>query len=254
MRTVRLLIAFEGTQYDGWQSQKTGRTLQEVFEKILYRVLAEKINLLSSSRTDSGVHAKGLVASFRTKSALPDEKLKHALNFYLPKDVLVHSAKTADIKFHARYSAKSKVYEYCIWNGLTRPLFEAPFVLWVPPKLDIARMKRAARHLKGRHDFRAFSAVGGSASGGKDSGDEVKDTVRCIKRISVTKEKQLIRMRIEGDGFLTHMVRIIAGTLIDVGRKKISPDSIPAILKSKQRSKAGPTAKAMGLTLIKVKY
>ncbi len=244
LRTIRLLIGFDGTRYEGWQSQKNSRTIQEVFEKHLSRILSGKITLFGSSRTDSGVHAKGFVAHFQTQSRLPDPKIKDALNYYLPADIVVFKARTVKSGFHARYSAKSKIYQYDIWNDKTRPLFEAPFVLWYSGPLDLDKMKKASKHFLGRHDFFAF----------KDSGDDVKDTVRTIKKISVQKKGSLLRLLIEGDGFLTHMVRIIAGTLMEVGKGRIAPESIPAIIFSKKRAKAGPTAKPQGLTLLKVKY
>ena len=244
MRTLRLIIGFEGTRYEGWQDQKKGNTVQEIFEKFLKKILKEDVGLISSSRTDSGVHALGLTAHFKTKSALPDQKIKQALNFYLPKDIVVHSARTMPADFHARYHAKSKVYLYEIWNKPTRPLFEAPFVLWVPRPLDASLMKRAAAFFKGRHDFSAFH----------DKGDEKKSFVRTLKRLTVQKTNGVIRVEVEGDGFLRHMVRVIVGTLVEVGRKKLSPKSIPQILLSKDRSKAGPTAKPHGLTLVRVRY
>jgi len=243
-RTVKLVIGFQGTRYEGWQSQRKDKTIQEVFEKILARILKEPTHLAGSSRTDSGVHARGFVAHFKTKSALPDSKIKDALNFYLPKDILVYSARTAADGFHARFSAKSKLYRYDIWVSRTRPLFEAPFVLWYPHPLDVNLMRRALHPLKGRHDFSAF----------KDSGDIRESYVREIKRFSVKREGRLIRIELEGNGFLRHMVRVIVGTLIEVGRKKIAPRGMEAILQSKDRGRAGPTARALGLTLVRVKY
>ncbi len=243
-RTVKLLIGFEGTHYEGWQSQKTSKTLQELFEKNLSRILKEKTNVISSSRTDSGVHAEGLVAHFSTQNTLPDKKIKDALNFYLPKDVVVFSAKTVSNDFHARYSAKSKVYVYEIWNAPTRPLFEAPFVLWFPHRLNLLRMKKAARHFIGRHDFSAF----------RDRGEKEKSAVREVRRLRIRKNKSMVQIEIEADGFLRHMVRIIVGTLIEAGRKKISPEAIPQMIRSKNRTQTGPTAKPHGLTLLKVKY
>ena len=243
-RTVKLTIGFIGTRYEGWQSQKKDRTIQEVFEKILARILKEKTHLVSSSRTDSGVHALGLVTHFKTKSQLPDTKIKHALNYYLPRDILVSSAKTVPGAFHARFQAKSKLYRYDIWNSATRPLFQAPFVLWYPHSLDIALMRRAVSYLKGKHDFSAF----------RDRGDEEENAARTVKRLTIKKQKELIRIEIEGDGFLRHMIRIIVGTLIEVGRKKIPPQKLKEILLSKHRSHAGPTAKALGLTLVRVRY
>lgn len=244
LRTVKLLIGFIGTRYEGWQSQKKDRTIQEVFEKILAKILKEKTHLASSSRTDSGVHALGLVAHFKTKNPLSDSKIKHALNFYLPRDILVHSAKTVPDSFHARFHAKSKLYRYDIWNSPTRPLFETPFVLWYPHGLSVDLMRQAASYLKGRQDLSAF----------KDRGDEKENSVRTVKRIVIKKNKELIRIEIEADGFLRHMIRIIVGTLIDVGRGKIPPQKVKSILHSKNRSAAGPTAKALGLTLVRVRY
>lgn len=244
MRTVKLVIGFDGTRYEGWQSQRNQKTIQEIFEKILARILKEKIQVVSSSRTDSGVHALGLVAGFRTQSVLPDAKIKNALNFYLPRDILVKSAGTVRSGFHARYHAKSKIYRYSIWMSRTRPLFEAPRVLWLPHRLDLRRMKKAAAHFKGRHDFSAF----------QDSGDEKASTIRTLKRLAIRRKKELIQIDVEGDGFLRHMVRIIVGTLIEAGKGKLEPEAIPAILQSKDRKKAGPTAKAMGLTLLQVRY
>lgn len=244
MRVVKLVLGFQGTRYEGWQSQKKGNTVQEILEKLLKKILREDVDLISSSRTDSGVHALGLVAHFKTKSILPDAKIKKALNYYLPKDILVHSARTMPESFHARYHAKSKIYRYVIWNQPTRPLFEAPFVLWHPWPLDLKRMRQAARFIKGRRDFSAF----------QDKGDEKKNFVRNVKRLTVKKEKGVIRIEIEADGFLRHMVRVIAGTLLEAGRKKLAPKDVPQILRSKDRSKAGPTAKPHGLMLVKVMY
>ena len=245
MRTVKVLIAFQGTHYAGWQSQRNGKTLQEIFETILTKIFKEKINIHGSSRTDAGVHAKGFVAHFKTKSALSDPKIKNALNYYLPRDIVVLSAKTETDSFHARFSAKSKTYQYEIWNHRTRPTYDkAPYVLWVTPKLDVRAMRKAAKFLIGRHDFNSF----------RDSGEEERKTVRTLKRLTISKKGVSIILKITGDGFLKHMVRVIAGTLIDVGRKKMLPETIPVILKSKNRRLAGPTAKALGLTLLKVHY
>ncbi|MBI4352932.1 MAG: tRNA pseudouridine(38-40) synthase TruA [Candidatus Omnitrophica bacterium] len=244
MRTVRLVVGFQGTHYEGWQSQRKGNTLQEVFEKILEKVLKHKAHLVGSSRTDSGVHAIGFAAHFRTANPLPDKKIKDALNFYLPRDVVVFSAKTVSGLFHARFSARGKLYRYDIWRSPTRPLFEAPFVLWHPGPLDAAWMKKAAKVLTGRHDFSAFR--------GRDGGE--RNPVKNVRFVRIRRIKRLVRIEIEADGFLRHMARIIVGTLIEAGRKKISPEKMAEILHSKDRAKAGPTAKAYGLTLVKVKY
>ncbi len=244
MRTIKLVIGFVGTRYEGWQSQRKGKTIQEVFEKILEKILTQKTHLAGASRTDSGVHALGFAAHFKARSFLPDKKIKDALNFYLPRDIVVYSAKTVPGEFHARFNAKSKIYRYDIWNSPTRPLLEDPYVLWYPRLLDIFLMKKAAVHFIGKRDFAAFEA----------RTEERRSTVRHLKRLSVKKKKSLIRIEAEGDGFLRHMIRIVVGTLIEVGRKKMAPQDIPNILKSKNRRRAGPTAKAHGLTLVKVKY
>ena len=245
MRTVRLLIAFQGTHYLGWQSQRNGKTLQELFETLLAKIFKEKINLHGSSRTDSGVHARGFVAHFKAPSALPDHKIKDALNFYLPQDVVVLSARTVADAFHARYHAKSKTYQYEIWNHRTRPVFDkAPFVLWVPTKLDVRAMRQAAKHLVGKHDFSAF----------RDSGDDERSAVRNIKSLTILKNGNNISIKVNGDGFLKHMVRIIVGTLISVGRGKLPTKHTITLLKSKDRKKSGPAAKSQGLTLLQVRY
>ena len=245
MRTVKLVIAFQGTRYDGWQSQRTGKTLQEVFEKHLARILTEKTNLTSSSRTDSGVHARGLVAHFKTKSVLPDAKLQAALNYYLPEDVLVLSAKTVADTFHARYHAKSKTYEYLIWNSRTRPVYDlAPFCLWYPGPLNLSKMRRAARLLVGKHDFSAF----------RDSGDDEKDAVRTLYSILIRKTGPKVSIRVRGNGFLRHMVRILVGTLLQASRGKLTIEDIKRAKNAKNRKKTGPTSKALGLTLLKVQY
>jgi tRNA pseudouridine38-40 synthase len=245
MRTVKLVIAFQGTRFDGWQSQRTGKTLQELFEKLLERILKEKTDLVGSSRTDKGVHAQGFVAHFRTKNRLPDAKIKDALNFYLPEDVLVRSAETVSAGFHARYHARSKTYEYLIWNDRTRPSYDlAPFILWCPSKLDTRKMSQAARFFIGRHDFSAF----------RDSGDEEKDATRRIASLTVRKKGQKVSITVKADGFLRHMVRVIAGTLIEVGRGKLPIKDIKSLIASKNRKKSGPTAKPHGLTLLEVRY
>lgn len=243
-RTVKLTLAFDGTRYEGWQSQRKDKTLQEIFEKVLRTIFGVHTPIIGSSRTDSGVHARGFVAHFRTTSKLSDREMKKALNFHLPRDIVVYSAQTVHEGFHARFHARSKVYRYCLWTGSTRPLFEAPYVLWHPQALNTRRMGLAAKCLKGRHDFRAFC----------NNDEPGKGTVRTIQRISVSKEGKLVRITVAADGFLKHMVRVIVGTLLEVGRGKMRPETLCDILRSRDRKKAGPTAKAQGLTLLKVKY
>ncbi|OGW91243.1 MAG: tRNA pseudouridine(38-40) synthase TruA [Omnitrophica bacterium RIFCSPHIGHO2_02_FULL_63_14] len=249
MRTVKLVIAFRGTRYEGWQSQRGSansppRTIQELFEKILHKLFKQHTPIVGSSRTDSGVHARGFVAHFRTKSPLSDATILKALNFHLPEDVVVISARTVAPEFHARFHARSKVYRYEIWSHPIRPVFEAPFVLWHPGRLDLAAMRRAARRLMGRHDFSAF----------RDRGDERENAVRTVKRIVLRKKGPVIQIDIEADGFLRHMIRVIVGTLMEAGKGRRKPEEMTAVLGSKDRKSAGPTAKPHGLTLWKVRY
>lgn len=245
MRTVKLVLAFQGTHYDGWQSQRTGRTLQELLEKHLARILKEKTDLVSSSRTDRGVHARGMAAHFRTKAKLPDAKIKDALNYYLPQEVVILSAKTVSSGFHARFLAKAKTYEYLIWNHRTRPQYDlAPYCLWFSPRLDLGKMRKAAQYLVGKHDFSAF----------RDSGDDERNPMRQIFSILIRKQGQKVSLCIRANGFLRHMVRVIVGSLLEVGRGKLPIGHIETALMAKDRRKSGPTAKATGLTLLKVHY
>lgn len=244
LKTVKLTLAFDGTRYEGWQSQRKDRTVQEVFEKALEKIFSQKIHLAGSSRTDSGVHARGFVAHFKVKSKLTDAAIVRALNFYLPCDIVVLKAQTVPATFHARFKAKSKIYRYTLCLSKTRPVFEAPYVLHYPYPVNMAHLQKAARLLTGRQDFRAFM----------DADSEKEKTVRYLKKIRIHRQGELLHFDFEGDGFLRHMVRILMGTLLEVNRGKISLEAIPFILKSRDRKKAGPTAKAQGLHLLKVNY
>ncbi len=246
MRNVRLALGFIGTRYEGWQSQKKNKTIQEAFESNLSKILKEKIAVVGCSRTDSGVHAREFVAHFKTSSALPDDKITDALNFYLPKDIVVFQSKTVSPKFHARFDAKSKIYSYKIWNSRVRPLFEESFVLWQPGKLEVSKMRIAAKILVGRHDFSSFMD--------SQAKEEIKDAIRKIIKIQILKKNELIEIQVEGNGFLRYMVRVVAGTLIEIGRGRRQPYEMTSILKARDRRKAGPTVPAHGLTLIQVKY
>lgn len=245
VRVVKLVIAFQGTAYGGWQSQLTGKTLQEIVMAALARALNEKVHVQGSSRTDSGVHAQAFVAHFKTKSLMTDEKILRATNYFLPGDIVIRSALSTKASFHAQYSAKGKTYQYVIWNSRVRPPYDvAPYALWKPVPMDVARMKLAAKYLVGKHDFSAF----------RDSGEEEKDPVRKVKSLKIVKTGSKITITVVGDGFLRHMIRVIAGTLIEVGRGKLAPTDVKRILLSKDRKQAGPTIKAQGLTLLKVHY
>jgi tRNA pseudouridine38-40 synthase len=244
MRNIRLTIQYDGTHYAGWQTQKNAKTVQSVLEHAIKRVTGRKPALIGSGRTDSGVHAMAQVANFRTISRMPAATLIMALNAHLPRDIVVTDVSEAPIKFHAQHSAKSKLYRYTIANTN----FVSPFVRHYAAKcyfsLDIERMKRAARCLLGRHDFKSFMA----------SNSYETKTMRTIKKIRIEKKDELIFIDVEADGFLYNMVRNIAGTLIEIGRGKMEVKEMKNILAKKDRAYCGPKAPACGLCLMKVKY
>ncbi len=225
MRTIKLLIEYDGTNYLGWQVQPKGSTLQGVLEEKLSTLTGEKIDLLGSGRTDAGVHALGQVAHFKTKSQLDVQTIQRALNSLLPSDILIQKVEEVDEGFHARRSSKSKVYEYRVLNRHLRSVFHRGYAWHIPQTLNIREMKKATRSLMGEHDFSSFQSVGSPK-----------------------------KTEIEANGFLKQMVRAIVGTLIEVGKGKINSDQFQKILDSRDRKKAGPTAPAHGLFLKEVKY
>ena len=234
MRNLKLEIEYDGTNYCGWQVQKSHRSksIQEVIEKTLRKILQERVRLIASGRTDAGVHALGQVANFKTRSKIPSGKLQRALNGLLPDDISIIKVEEKPLDFHSRFRAKSKVYQYTILNRAYPSALLRNRVYFYPYPLNIRLMRKKARSLLGKHDFKSFCA----------SASSVKDTVRTIKRLSIKKSgPALITIEIEADGFLYNMVRRIAGTLIETGRGK-SPKL------------AGPTAPACGLRLVKVRY
>ena len=262
MRNIKLIIEYDGTNYAGWQIQKSPqsivhspqtKTIQETIEKVLEKILQEKVKVTGSGRTDSGVHALAQTANFRTSSPLPVSKIQKALNSLLPKDISIKEAEEADKDFHSRYSAKSKTYRYFILNSETRSAFLNKYAWHIPYRLNVSLMRKEAGALLGRHDFKSFCA----------SGSSVKTTVRTIKKISVKEalspqlsalSSPAIIIEIEANGFLYNMVRNIVGTLVEIGRGKFPEGNLKKILLAKNRKQAGPTAPAQGLFLVEVKY
>lgn len=243
---VRLVVAYEGTHYCGWQVQPNGLTVEEVLNRELSRLLGEEIRVIGASRTDSGVHALGNVAAFDTHAAMPADKISFALNRRLPEDIVIQDSCEVPEDFHPRFSPSSKTYEYRILNTtFPRPLERHTSYFYHYP-LDVERMQRAATYLVGEHDFTSFSSVHA----------QTNTFVRTIHEVGVTRDDEdRIRIRITGNGFLYNMVRIIAGTLIQVGAGIIEdPQEIQRILEAKDRSCAGPTAPAHGLTLVRISY
>jgi tRNA pseudouridine38-40 synthase len=244
MRNIKLTIAYDGTAYKGWQVQKNGRTVQGELEKAIAGIFGAKHTLYGASRTDAGVHAKAQTANFKTSSSIPVPKIPFALNSIIPEDIVVKKAEEIGPDFHSRFDAKIKRYRYCILNSKNRDPFGERYSYRVSYDLDVPLMRKGAACLKGRHDFKSFQAAD----------KRERSSVRKITKIDVKKTGMSVIIDIEGDGFLYNMVRNIAGTLIDVGRGYLSPDSVSEILKAKDRTKAGPTAPAKGLFLLEVKY
>jgi tRNA pseudouridine38-40 synthase len=243
MRNIKITIQYNGKNYCGWQKQNNSPGIQGTIEKAIFDITREEVKITGSGRTDAGVHALGQVANFKTNSQIPVDRIPNALNAKLPKDISIVKAEEVDEDFHSRYSAKKKTYRYQIYNSLYRSPIYADISYPVKYDLDIDKMKKEAKSLIGTYDFKGFMS----------SGSSVIDTVRTIYNIEVSKSEDLIIIEIEGNGFLYNMVRIIAGTLVDIGRGRIT-ENMSTIIKSKSRSMAGHTAPAHGLFLKKVDY
>lgn len=245
---LRLVLAYEGTHYQGWQTQKVGRGVQAVVEEALQRIFPGASALHGSSRTDTGVHAAGFVAHVdipRTEWRMTPRKLVLALNAHLPEDIRVFRANRAKPDFHARFHARGKEYRYHIWNAPAADPLTRRHAWHVPRPLDVGRMREAARHFEGRHDFASFTANPGYARA---------NTVRTLTQCAVRRRGPAMTIVIVGDGFLYKMCRGLAGTLVQVGLGRIAPDRIPAILAGRDRRIAGMTAPALGLVLWRVIY
>jgi tRNA pseudouridine38-40 synthase len=243
MRNIMITIQYDGSKYYGWQKQNDSPGIQSVIEKSIYKITKENVELISSGRTDRGVHALGQVANFKTESKIAVEKIPAAINSSLPDDISIIDAKEVDENFHARYCSSKKRYRYVIYNNKYKNPIYRKYSYHVKYDLNFEKMKEESRHLIGEHDFIGFRSTGSSAKG----------TVRTIYDIELKKEGDFIVLEIEGKGFLYNMVRIIAGTLIEIGRGRIK-ESLKDIIESKERSRAGHTAHANGLFLKKVYY
>ena len=244
MHRIKLTVAYDGTNYCGWQVQPNGVSIQSTLQKAIENLLGEKTDVTGASRTDSGVHALGQVAVFDTDKNIPDWKYALAINQRLPKDIVVQKSEEVPLDFHPRYTDVEKTYEYRIFNDeFPDPLCRL-YTHFTYTKLDIDRMNAAAGYLIGEHDFKSFCSIH----------TQTETTVRTITDLSVKKEGSLITIRVTGTGFLYNMVRIIAGTLIEVGNGKYPPEHIKEILQHCDRSCAGPTAPARGLTLVEYEF
>lgn len=245
MRNIRMLLQYEGTRYQGWQRQSsTDNTIQGRLETLLSRMCGENIELSGSGRTDAGVHALGQVANFHTECDLSTEEMLAYINRYLPEDIAVTELCEAAPRFHSRLNARGKHYEYHIVNSGIPDVFWRRYALQVPEKLDVDAMRQAANCLLGEHDFKSFTSAKKSR----------KSTVRRIDEIRIDREGSLLRFSFEGNGFLHHMIRILMGTLLEVGMGKRTPESVADVLAARDREQAGPLLPAKGLILMEVYF
>lgn len=243
MRNLKLTIQYDGTKYCGWQKQPNSSSIQGTIEYAIYEITKEKVNIIGSGRTDAGVHALGQVANFKINSNIPAARIPDALNAKLPKDISIIDCQEVSDDFHSRYSATGKIYRYLIYNKPYRSPLYKDISYHVRYDLDIQKMRVEAQSLLGTHEFKGFMS----------SGSSVKDTVRTIHNISIEESGDLIVLEVEGNGFLYNMVRILVGTLVDIGRGRIDKP-LEEIIASQDRGEAGHTAPAHGLFLKKVHY
>ena len=244
MKRVMLTVAYDGTAYHGWQVQQNGVTIEGELNRVIHELTGEDIQVIGASRTDAGVHGLCNIAVFDTNSSIPGEKFSYALNQRLPDDIKVVASCEVEDDFHPRHVPSKKTYEYKVYNAKfpdpTKRLYS--HFTYVP--LDVERMQKAASYLVGEHDFKSFCSPAAV----------VETTVRTLYKAEVTQDEEYIRIRVQGNGFLYNMVRIIAGTLMEVGSGKLEPEAIVEILEAKDRNAAGPTAPAKGLMLINYEF
>ena len=244
MKRIKLTVAYDGTNYCGWQIQKNGITVEEVLNRTLTKFFKEEIAVIGASRTDSGVHALGNVAVFDAEVTMPPDKISYAINNLLPEDIRIRKSEEVEADFHPRYCDTRKTYEYKIYNNQFPNPIERLYSHFVYYPLDVEKMQRAADYLVGENDFKSFCTPK----------PDVENTVRTIYSIRVTRVEHMVTIRINGNGFLYNMVRIIVGSLMKVGMGMIPPEEIKNILEAKDRTKAGHKAPACGLTLVEIEY
>ena len=245
MRNIKLTIEYDGKRYSGWQRLgDDDKTIQGKIEATLAKMTGETIEIIGSGRTDAGTHARGQVANFKTSSEMALQEMLAFLNRYLPRDIVVKQIEEMPERFHARYNAKGKKYSYYVWNETIPTVFERNHSFYFPQTLDLAKMEEACQKLEGTHDFIGFSALKKTK----------KSTVRTIQELSIEQEGHMLHFTFVGDGFLYKMVRIIMGTLLDIGTGKMQVTEIDEIFENKIRKQAGETVPAQGLFLDEVYY
>jgi tRNA pseudouridine38-40 synthase len=239
-----MTIAYDGTKYKGWQKQKdTDLTIQGKIETVLAKMAEEKIQVIGCGRTDAGVHAENYIANFHTISTFKTKKILAYLYEFLPEDIVVKSMEEVSERFHARYNVKAKTYVYTINNNKFRDVFNRKYTYHLADKLDLEQMRTAAELLIGTHDFQSFT-----------NERSAKSTVKTINSILINENKGLIKIEFNGNSFLWNMLRIIVGTLLEVGKGTLQPNDVEKILQEKKRWEAGPLAQAKGLCLVDVQY
>lgn len=244
MKRIKFLVAYDGTNYHGFAKQKNAKTIQETLEKAIFELTKQHVDVEGSGRTDTGVHAKGQCCIIDIETSIPIERLGKALNSKLPNDIVVRDVEEVSTDFHPRFSVKKKTYRYQILNSLQNDPFMSKYVYFYPYKLDVELMKEAAKYIVGTHDFNCFCSAGATT----------QTTIRTVYSLEINQKDDIIQVDICGNGFLYNMVRIIVGTLIEVGRGKIAPESMGKIIESADRKLAGPTAPPMGLMMFDIKY
>ena len=245
MRNIKLTIEYDGKKFNGWQKQPDKLNIQGTIEKAIEAVAKEPVELNASGRTDAGVHALGQVANFKTNSQIPIEKIPIAINTNLKRSIRIIKAEEVDERFHSRLSCKKKTYRYIINNSQNGTAIYRNLETHIPMKLNIEKMQEAAKYFEGEHDFKAFKASGTSS----------KNSIRTIYKAEVIQmPNERIYVELTGNGFLYNMVRIIVGTLVDVGVGKLKPEEITNIINSKKRELAGKTLPPQGLYLVNVEY
>jgi tRNA pseudouridine38-40 synthase len=245
MRNIKIIIEYDGAQYYGWQRQKGHQSIQQTLEEKIKLITKEKVTVIGSGRTDTGVHAINQIAHFKMIGDMSEENLLHALNCVLPDDIVIKQLEDVHEAFHARFDVKSKKYIYQIWNGPSNTALHRRHCWYIRKALALDPMREAALFIKGTHDFSAFCGAG----------SKVKDYIRTVFSVCIDEDNQgRIIITITADGFLRHMVRNIVGTLVEVGKSKISPEQFKIILDSRDRTQAGMTAPAHGLFLAEVTY
>lgn len=240
----KLIISYDGTRYFGWEHQPNKDTIQGKLEDVLNHLADKPVEIIGAGRTDGGVHARGMVANVFLDIDMSEDELRDYMNRYLPEDIMIQKVGLASDRFHARYNATGKTYCYTCFDGKTKPVFDRKYVWTLDQALDVQRMQKGAAYLIGRNDYKSFCK----------NPHKKKSTVRTIDKIEIVRKGDYVTLSFHGDGFLRNMVRILTGTLVDVGLGRIAPEKVHQILKAQNRLEASETAPAQGLCLMEVDY